>query len=51
MKPSKCVRCKKFPCADVNSDCYRVPDIEVDTEKVRIVLISEAAPQKKSDYY
>ncbi len=51
MKPSKCVRCKKFPCTDVNSDCYVVPDIEVDAEKVRIVLISEATPQKKSDYY
>ena len=51
MKTSQHVRCSEFPCMDVKHKCYLVPDVEVDPEKVSIVLISESAPAQPEDYY
>jgi uracil-DNA glycosylase len=51
MRVSNCVACQAFPCADVRRECYVVPDIDIEPEKVSIVLISEAAPQDPADYY
>ena len=51
MRMSKRVGCVTFPCADVRHEGYVVPDIEVNPEGVSIVMISEAAPEKLSDYY
>jgi uracil-DNA glycosylase len=35
----------------VHHKCYLVPDINVEPEKISIILISEAAPASPSDYY
>ena len=43
--------CKEFPCADVNHEAYRIPDIDLDPAYVKIVLISEAVPDDPRDYY
>ena len=51
MRPSDCIGCKAFPCADVNHKSYVVPDVEITPEAVRIVLISEASPVNRADYY
>jgi len=51
MQVSKCVGCEAFPCADVKHECYIVPDIDVKPHEISIVMISEAAPAKSSDYY
>ena len=51
MQVSSCVGCASFPCADVRHECYVVPDIDVDPQTVSIVLISEAAPVDRADYY
>lgn len=51
MQISKCVGCKAFPCEDVKHDCYLVPDVDVQPDKVSIVMISEAAPANPADYY
>jgi uracil-DNA glycosylase len=51
MKISQCIRCVKFPCVDVRHDRYIVPEVELDPEKIRVVLISEAAPDSPADYY
>ncbi len=51
MRVSECVGCKEFPCTDVKHDRYIVPDIEVRPEDVSIVMISEAAPENRGDYY
>jgi hypothetical protein len=51
MRVSEHVGCRTFPCADVRHEGYLVPDAEVAPEQVRIVLISEAAPQDPGDYY
>ncbi len=44
MRVNQCIGCKDFPCSDVRHDCYVVPDIDVQPEKIKIALISEAAP-------
>jgi uracil-DNA glycosylase len=51
MRVSDCVRCETFPCADVRRECYIVPDVEVRPDDIQIVLISEAAPADRDDYY
>jgi len=51
MKISQCVQCKSFPCRDVNHAGYMVPDVDIDPAHISIVLISEAAPADRSDYY
>lgn len=51
MQISKQVRCQTFPCADVRTECYVVPGVNVKPEKVSIVMISEAAPARLEDYY
>ncbi len=51
MRPNKRVACAEFPCADVNHAAYVVPAVELRPERVKIVLISEAAPAELSDYY
>lgn len=39
-----------FPCDDVNHT-WIVPEIQIEPEIVKIVLISEAPPNNKKDYY
>jgi uracil-DNA glycosylase len=36
---------------DVNKDRYLVPDVEIDPEKIRVLMISEAPPQDAADYF
>ena len=51
MQVSQCVRCKDFPCVDVKHECYVIPDVDVAPEHVSTVMISEAAPVHRGDYY
>ena len=51
MRVSDCVGCEDFPCVDVKHDGYIIPEVEIAPEKVRMILISEAAPADPNDYY
>ncbi len=51
MRTSDRIRCEGFPCLDVNAAAYTIPDIDIAPENIRLVLISEAAPQDPADYY
>jgi uracil-DNA glycosylase len=51
MRMSQCVRCRKFPCADVQREGYLVPAVEVQPEAISVVMISEAAPVNRADYF
>jgi uracil-DNA glycosylase len=51
MKTSQHIQCKSFPCGDVNHAGYRVPEIDIDPARISVVLISEAAPADRKDYY
>jgi uracil-DNA glycosylase len=51
MRVNECVACKEYPCFDVNHDCYVIPEVEINPGDVSILMISEAAPPEKADYY
>jgi uracil-DNA glycosylase len=46
-----CVKCIDFPCQDVRCESYIIPGIDLDPQKVSLLMISEAAPQEPGDYY
>jgi hypothetical protein len=45
------VQCVDFPCTEARQEGYLVPDLDLDPESVKIILISEAAPSEAKDYY
>lgn len=51
MKPSKCIECKDFPCADINQDKYIIPMIDLKPEKINLIMISESPPLDTKDYF
>lgn len=51
MRVSDCLRCEDFPCVSVNKSSYVIPEIDMNPSKVKMVMISEAAPKDLSDYY
>ena len=51
MRVYESVRCMGFPCSDVRHDRYQVPDVEVSSENISVILVSEAAPADAADYY
>jgi len=48
---SKCVKCIDFPCLDVNKDCYLVPNAEINPDKIKAFMVSEAPPIEPNDYF
>jgi len=46
-----CISCEAFPCLDVNHGLYQIPEIEIDPETIRMVMVSEATPQNPGDYF
>ena len=51
MRVSEFVGCKAFPCADVKHACFLIPGVDVNPERISVVMISEAAPADPADYY
>ncbi len=51
MRASECVGCEAFPCADVERECYVIPDVDVEPSSISVMMISEAAPADSGDYY
>ena len=51
MKLAGCIECKDFPCFDVNKSGYLVPAEDIQPEKVKAVMISEAPPENREDYF
>jgi len=51
MRPSKCLKCSDFPCSDVNKEAYTIPDVDMDPEKIRAIMVSESPPEDAGDYF
>jgi hypothetical protein len=51
MQVNEYIGCTEFPCLDIRHEGYVLPDIEVDPSQVTMLMISEAAPAAKGDYY
>jgi hypothetical protein len=43
--------CAAEPCPDVRDGSFLVPDVDIDPDAVRVVLISESAPRAPEDFY
>ena len=51
MKISDKIKCAQFPCSDVDKNNYLLPSADIDTKKIRILMVTEAPPAAKSDYF
>lgn len=51
MNIAKTIGCKDFTCVDVDYECYMLPDIDVDPERIFIIMIAECAPEVQNDYF
>ena len=51
MRVSDSVACATFPCSDVNRHSYVIPDVELQPDRIRIILISESAPADPAGAY
>jgi hypothetical protein len=43
--------CDGMPCADVDHGSHVVPEIELDPGRIRILMVSEAAPAHVEDWF
>jgi len=51
MKINDEVQCSEFPCSDVRTEGYLVPQIDIDPEEVTIIMISEVNPPDPQDHF
>lgn len=51
MRVNECVGCQTFPCTDVRHECYLIPDIDVNPEKITVIMIAEVPPPDTADYF
>ena len=51
MKISEQISCQSFPCTDIDKNSYILPPAEIDADRVRIIMITEAPPNDKADYF
>jgi uracil-DNA glycosylase len=51
MKISDTIKCIDFPCGDVDNNSYILPPLEIDALKIKILMITEAPPLDKADYF
>jgi uracil-DNA glycosylase len=51
MKLAGCIECKEFSCSDINKNGYLVPAVDLNLEKIKAVMISEAPSENPEDYF
>jgi len=51
MKINEKIRCTDFPCTDTDRNAYMLPDRDIAADKMKIVMITEAPPNDRSDYF
>jgi uracil-DNA glycosylase len=51
MKISDKIKCVGFPCGDVVKNSYIIPSAEIDAPKIKVIMITEAPPVDKADYF
>lgn len=51
MNVEKILHCDTRPCPDIVRERYVVPQLELDPDRVRIVMVSEAPPENPADWF
>jgi len=45
------IACSDFPCLDTDKNFFLVPYAEINPQDIKIIMISEAPPPDKKDYF
>jgi uracil-DNA glycosylase len=48
---SELVKCARFPCTDTDKNAFAVPSLNIDVGSIKILMIAEAPPNDKADYF
>jgi hypothetical protein len=51
MKITDNIKCVDFPCGDIAQNSFVLPSVEIDPEKITVLMIVEAPPDDKADYF
>lgn len=51
MKITEKIKCPGFPCADVDKKGFSLPAPEIDPTKIKLLMITEAPPSERADYF
>jgi hypothetical protein len=51
MKPSDKISCQTFSCKDIEKSAYQIPNLYIDPDKMKLVMISEVPPLDPKDYF
>jgi hypothetical protein len=52
MKIDTQIRCYNFPCMDITPDLHQMPQLDLDAQSIRMLVISESVPvNPANDYY
>lgn len=51
MKITEHIKCPDFPCTDTDRNGYVLPNVEIDPDKIKIMMITEAPPNDPADYF
>ena len=51
MKINDIIKCSDFPCIDMEATSYNVPYMEIIPENIRILMVTEAPPLDRADYF
>lgn len=51
MKITDKIKCPDFACADIDKNSYLIPPAEIDPAKIKVLMITEAPPNDKADYF
>ena len=51
MKITDNIKCVSFPCTDVDKNSYILPPADINTAKIKVLMITEAPPNDKADYF
>jgi hypothetical protein len=51
VNPSNKLYCKNFLCKDIENSAYQIPNLDIDPDKIKIVMISEVPPLDPKDYF
>lgn len=51
MKITDKIKCADLPCTDTDRNSYIIPPVDIDVEKISILMITEAPPNDMADYF
>ncbi len=51
IKLNECLACEHKSCADINIRNFVIPYREIDPDRIKVIMVSEAPPEDLSDYY